>query len=496
MVAVREIVHPSIDERKARGLEARDRTPVSSHTKWHPAADRPDPVALLEEQNRTREPDLVPVRHGRMMVSPFTFYRGAAKIMAADLNDTPVAGLEAQLCGDAHLSNFGAFASPERILLFDLNDFDETLPGPFEYDVKRMAASFTIAGRNNGFSKADTRAATLASVTAYRETMAEFAQMRTMDIWYARLDEDELISNIRGLVTEVATEAKGAKAEKERKKAKKDQKEEEQAKRAEKRAVQEVEKAHTRDSLQALSKLGELVDGRYRIISQPPIVVPLRDLAATYGLSAEEAEQAIHEQFRAYRATLQDDRRHVLEQFQIVDAARKVVGVGSVGTRAFIVLLQGRDAQDPLFLQIKEATASVLEPYVRRSRYRQHGERVVQGQRLMQAASDIYLGWTKGLDERRHFYWRQLRDMKGSATVEAMTPFALTFYARTCGWTLARAHARSGDPVATAEYLGNSDEFDKSITDFADRYADQNERDYQEFVAAIRAGRLEALEGV
>ena len=496
MVAVREIAHPSIDERKAKGREARDRTPVSSHTKWRPAADRPDPVALLEEQNRTREPDLVPVRHGRMMVSPFTFYRGAAKIMATDLKDTPVAGLEAQLCGDAHLSNFGAFASPERILLFDVNDFDETVPGPFEYDVKRMAASFTIAGRNNGFSKADTRAATLASVTAYRETMAEFAQMRTMDIWYARLDEDELISAIRGLVTEAATEAKGAKAEKERKKEKTDEKEEKQAKRAEKRAVQEVEKAHARDSLQALSKLGELVDGRYRIVSQPPIVVPLRDLAATYGLSADEAEGAIHEQFRAYRATLQADRRHLLEQFQIVDAARKVVGVGSVGTRAFIVLLQGRDAEDPLFLQIKEATASVLEPYVRRSRYRQHGERVVQGQRMMQAASDIYLGWTKGLDVRRHFYWRQLRDMKGSAIVEAMTPLALTFYARTCGWTLARAHARSGDPVATAEYLGDSDGFDKSITDFSERYADQNVRDYQEFVAAIRAGRLEALEGV
>jgi len=496
MAAVREIAHPSIDERKAKGREARNRTPVSSHTNWRPAAHRPDPVALLEEQNRTREPDLVPVRHGRMMVSPFTFYRGAAKIMATDLKDTPVAGLEAQLCGDAHLSNFGAFASPERILLFDLNDFDETVPGPFEYDVKRMAASFTIAGRNNGFSKADTRAATLASVTAYRETMAEFAQMRTMDIWYARLDEDELISAIRGLVTEAATEAKGAKAEKERKKEKADEKEEKQAKRAEKRAVQEVEKAHARDSLQALSKLGELVDGRYRIVSQPPIVVPLRDLAATYGLSADEAEGAIHEQFRAYRATLQADRRHLLEQFQIVDAARKVVGVGSVGTRAFIVLLQGRDAEDPLFLQIKEATASVLEPYVRRSRYRQHGERVVQGQRMMQAASDIYLGWTKGLDVRRHFYWRQLRDMKGSAIVEAMTPLALTFYARTCGWTLARAHARSGDPVATAEYLGDSDEFDKSITDFSERYADQNVRDYQEFVAAIRAGRLEALEGV
>ena len=495
-MAVQKIAHPSIDERKAKGLEARDRTPLSSHTKWRPAADRPDPVALLEEQNRTREPDLVPVRHGRMMVSPFTFYRGAAKIMATDLKDTPVAGLEAQLCGDAHLSNFGAFASPERILLFDLNDFDETLPGPLEYDVKRMAASFTIAGRNNRFSKADIRAATLASVTAYREAMAEFAQMRTMDIWYAHLDEHELISGIRGLVTDAASEAKGAKKEKQRKKEKKDQMEEKQAKQAEKRAVQAVEKAHTRDSLQALSKLGELVDGRYRIVSQPPIVVPLRDLAATYGLSAGEAERGIHERFRNYRGTLQDDRRHLLEQFQIVDAARKVVGVGSVGTRAFIVLLEGRDAQDPLFLQIKEATASVLEPYVRKSRYRQHGERVVQGQRMMQAASDIYLGWTKGLDESRHFYWRQLRDMKGSAIVEAMTPFALTFYARTCGWTLARAHARSGDPVATAEYLGDSDEFDKSITDFSERYADQNERDYQEFVAAIKAGRLEALEGV
>ena len=495
-MAVQKIAHPSIDERKAKGLEARDRTPLSSHTKWRPAADRPDPVALLEEQNRTREPDLVPVRHGRMMVSPFTFYRGAAKIMATDLKDTPVAGLEAQLCGDAHLSNFGAFASPERILLFDLNDFDETLPGPLEYDVKRMAASFTIAGRNNRFSKADIRAATLASVTAYREAMAEFAQMRTMDIWYAHLDEHELISGIRGLVTDAASEAKGAKKEKQRKKEKKDQMEEKQAKQAEKRAVQAVEKAHTRDSLQALSKLGELVDGRYRIVSQPPIVVPLRDLAATYGLSAGEAERGIHERFRNYRGTLQDDRRHLLEQFQIVDAARKVVGVGSVGTRAFIVLLEGRDAQDPLFLQIKEATASVLEPYVRKSRYRQHGERVVQGQRMMQAASDIYLGWTKGLDESRHFYWRQLRDMKGSAIVEAMTPFALTFYARTCGWTLARAHARSGDPVATAEYLGDSAEFDNSITDFSERYADQNERDYQEFVVAIKAGRLEALEGV
>jgi|CZKW01.1.fsa_nt_gi uncharacterized protein (DUF2252 family) len=492
-MAVQVISHPSIDERRAAGKQTRERTPPSSHAGWRPAADRPDPVALLEAQNVTREPDLVPVRHGRMMVSPFTFYRGAAKIMAADLKDTPVAGLDAQLCGDAHLSNFGVFASPERRLLFDLNDFDETLPGPFEYDVKRMTASFMIAARNNGFSKADARAATQASVTAYREAMAAFAQMPTMDVWYAHLDEDELMGAIRSTVAQTKKEAKGAKKGK---KGKKDEGQEKLAKLAEKRAEKTAAKAHTRDSLQALSKLGELVDGQYRIVSQPPVIVPARDLAATYGLSPDEVMPVIHDQFRAYRATLQDDRRHLLERFEIVDAARKVVGVGSVGTRAFIVLLQGRDAQDPLFLQIKEATASVLEAYLPKSRYRQHGERVVQGQRMMQAASDIYLGWTKGLDVNRHFYWRQLRDMKGSVLVELMTPLGLTFYARTCGWTLARAHARSGDPVAIAEYLGDSDAFDRSITDFCERYADQNERDYQEFVTAVRSGRLEALEGV
>ncbi|HEY2307209.1 MAG TPA: DUF2252 family protein [Streptosporangiaceae bacterium] len=510
-MAVRRIAHPSIDDRKARGLEARDQAQLSGHAKWRPAADRPDPVALLEEQDITREPDLVPVRHGRMMVSPFTFYRGAAKIMAADLKDTPVAGLGVQLCGDAHLSNFGLFASPERRLLFDLNDFDETLPGPFEYDVKRMAASFTIAARNNGFSRADTRAATLASVSAYREAMAAFAQMPTMEIWYAHLDEDELMAAVRGAVAGTATRDKTAKKqEKADKQEKAPKKQEKRAAKGEKAAKEEVkaariaekrvdkirEKAHTRDSLQALSKLGELVDGTYRIVSQPPIVVPARDLAATYGLSPKQVMPAIRDQFRAYRATLQDDRRQLLERFEIVDAARKVVGVGSVGTRAFIVLLQGRDAQDPLFLQIKEATASVLEPYVRRSRYRQHGERVVQGQRMMQAASDIYLGWTKGLDVRRHFYWRQLRDMKGSAEPELMRPVGLTFYAGICGWTLARAHARSGDPVAMAEYLGETDAFDKSITGFSERYADQNERDYQEFTEAVKSGRLTAVEDV
>jgi uncharacterized protein (DUF2252 family) len=488
-VAAKRITHLGADERKAQGADARGRTPPSSHRGWRPAVDRPDPVALLEEQNTTREPDLVPVRHGRMMVSPFTFYRGAAKIMAADLKDTPTAGLVVQLCGDAHLSNFGVFASPERKLLFDLNDFDETLPGPFEYDVKRMAASFTIAAGNNGFSKADTRAATLASVAAYRQAMAEFAQMRTMDIWYAHLAEDELMGAVRGVVAE-AKKGGGKKANA------KHEQEVKAAKRAQKTAEKTREKAHTRDSLQALSKLGELVDGRYRIVSQPPIVVPARELEAVYGMSSEEVSKAVGEQLRAYRATLQDDRRHLLERFEVVDMARKVVGVGSVGTRAFIVLLQGRDTGDPLFLQIKEATTSVLEDHLPKSRYQQPGERVVHGQRLMQAASDIFLGWTRGVDVQRHFYWRQLRDMKGSALVEAMAPVGLTFYARTCGWTLARAHARSGDPVAIAEYLGDDDAFDRSITDFSERYAGQNEQDFQEFVKAVRSGRIEALEGL
>jgi len=428
-----------------------------------------------------------------MMVSPFTFYRGAAKIMAADLKDTPVAGLDAQLCGDAHLSNFGVFASPERRLLFDLNDFDETLPGPFEFDVKRMAASVTIAARNNGFSKADARASTLASVTAYREAMAEFADMRTMDVWYAHLDEDGLMAAARGMVAETA---KGSKAKKSKAAAKAAGRDEKLAQKALKRAEKAREKAHTRDSLQALSKLGELVDGGYRIVSQPPIVVPARDLASTYGMSPDEVVPMLHDRFRAYRATLQDDRRHLLERFEVVDMARKVVGVGSVGTRAFIILLQGRDGGDPLFLQVKEATASVLETYLPKSRYRQHGERVVQGQRMMQAASDIYLGWTKGRDVNRHFYWRQLRDMKGGAVVESMTPVGLMLYARTCGWTLARAHARSGDPVTIAEYLSDGDAFDRSLTDFSERYADQNEQDFEEFVKAVRSGRLEAVEGV
>ena len=466
---VTKVEHPTVDERRAHGKEAGNRTPVSSHEGWTPAPDRADPVALLEAQNTSREQDLVPVRHGRMKVSPFTFYRGAAKIMAADLKDTPRAGLTVQLCGDAHLSNFGAFASPERRLMFDINDFDETLPGPFEYDVKRMAASFTIAAQNNGFTKADTKAVTLASVAAYRMAMADFAGMRTMDLWYAHLAEEDIVAGAK-----VALKAD-----------KKDLK----------RGEKNLQKARTRDSLQALAKLGELVDGSYRIVSQPPIVVPMRDLAVTYGLTPEELEPAIREQFRAYRATLQDDRRLLLERFRVVDIARKVVGVGSVGTRAFIVLLMGRDDDDPLFLQVKEATTSVLEDHLPKSRYRQHGERVVQGQRKMQAASDIFLGWTRGLDTTRWFYWRQLRDMKGSALVELMSPGAMTYYAQLCGWTLARAHARSGDAVAIAECLGDSDAFDRAIADFSKRYAAQNERDYTEFVRAIESGRLPSVDG-
>ena len=508
----------SIDERAAKGTEAQVRAPLSAHAAWTPAAGRPSPVDLLVEQETTREPDLIPVRHGRMMVSPFTFYRGAAKIMAEDLKNTPTAGLSAQLCGDAHLSNFGAFASPERRLLFDLNDFDETLPGPFEYDVKRMAVSFVLAARDNGFSRAEALAAAQAAVAGYREAMADFAQRKTMDLWYASLDESE-IQRVARVVAEAADKAEKTDEKAVKKTAKKVTKDKTGAKRkdvpagkadktsekearrqadmarlAEKRVAKFSAKARTRDSLSALSKLAEVVDGRYRIVSQPPVVIPLRELAPE--LSPAQLDHMIRDQFRRYRATLQPDRKRLLERFEIVDVARKVVGVGSVGTRGFIALLQGRDSGDPLFLQAKEATTSVLEAHLPRSKYRNHGQRVVQGQRIMQAASDIFLGWTVGVDVNRHFYWRQLRDMKGSVVIEEMTPLGLTLYGRLCGWTLARAHARSGDPVAMAAYLGQTDEFDRVIGAFSERYADQNERDYDEFIAAIKDGRLTATEGV
>jgi len=474
------VTHFTASERAARGRSARAECPRSSHGSFELAPDR-DPVAILEAQAATRVPELVPVRYGRMLVSPFTFYRGAAAVMAHDLASTPRAGLSAQLCGDAHLANVGGYASPERSLVFDLNDFDETLPGPFEWDVKRMAVSFVVAARDNGFTPAEAREAAKASVTAYREAMAGFAAQGTMDIWYASLDEDEIMAAVRGASKATAK----AKLTPDRAK---------MAKLAEKRVTEAAAKAHTRDSLQALSKLGELDDGRYRIVNQPPVVIPLRDLAPE--LTPDHLNKLIREQFTAYRASLQPDMRHLLGHFEVVDVARKVVGVGSVGTRCFIVLLQGRDASDPLFLQVKEATNSVLEEHLPRSRYRQHGQRVVQGQKLMQATSDIYLGWARGVDVNRHFYWRQLRDMKGSVVIEQMTPLGLILYAQLCGWTMARAHARSGDPVAIAAYLGRSDTFDRAITDFTERYAGQNERDYEEFVTAIKSGRLECVEGI
>jgi uncharacterized protein (DUF2252 family) len=471
-MAAKKVTHPTLEERRAQGKQARAGTPRSSYEGWTPADDRADPVALLEEQNESREPDLVPVRHGRMAASPFTFFRGGAKIMAADLKDTARSGLEVQLCGDAHLSNFGVFASPERTLLFDLNDFDETLPGPFEYDVARLSASFVIAGRNNGLTAADTRASASASIAAYRAAMHDFAAMRTLDIWYSRLDAEAVLA---------AATAAATKAER----------------KAAARAEKGLAKARSKDSLQALSKLTEVVDGHHRIISDPPVLIPGRDLSATaYGIAPDEVQAAVHQMLQQYRSTLSDDRRRLLERFEFVDFARKVVGVGSVGTRAWIALLRGRDGEDPLFLQIKEATPSVLEDHLPKSRFRQPGERVVQGQRMMQAASDIFLGWTKGVDASRFYYWRQLRDMKGSATVERLDPAEMGWYAGVCGWTLARAHARSGDAVALATFLGTSDRFDRAMTDFAERYADRNEQDYEAFIGAIRSGRLEAVEGV
>jgi len=470
-MSARRIGRRSVEDRLATGRAARTLVPRSSHRGWEPAPDRPDPVGVLEEQDALREPDLVPVRHGRMMVSPFTFYRGAAKVMATDLKDTPCARLDVQLCGDAHLLNFGVFASPERTLLFDLNDFDETLPGPFEYDLKRLATSFVIAGRNNGFSDDVNSTIATTSVAAYREGMSSFAEMGTLTVWYSHLPAEQAFDVVRRSATKKSQLKELRLGEK------------------------VLQKAQTHDSLQALSKLGEIVKGQYRIVSQPPLVVPLRVIERTDGFDPDDVQRVLTKLLHDYRATLDDGRRQLLERFALIDVARMVVGVGSVGTRAYIALLEGRDQQDPLFLQVKEATASVLEQHLPKSRYRNHGERVVRGQRMMQAASDIFLGWTKGPDDR-HYYWRQLRDMKGSAHVEAMSADALTVYARACGWTLARAHARSGDPVAIGEYLGRRGSFDRAIADFSCRYADQNDRDYDAFVDAVRGGRLQAVEGV
>jgi uncharacterized protein (DUF2252 family) len=443
-------------QRHERGRDARRLVPRGSHAEWAPAPDRPDPLKLLEAQARDRIPELLPIRYGRMMASPFAFLRGSALVMANDLAGTPKSGIQAQLCGDAHLLNFGAYASPERTLLFDLNDFDETLPGPWEWDLKRLAASFVVAGRDNGFDAADCRNAARAVTASYRQRMTEFSEMGELEVWYTRIGEEE----IKGLLTEARA-----------------------GKRTSKKLSKNVQKARGRDSLHALSKLTTVVDGRRRISDDPPLLVRMPE--------GDEIRAQINAILESYKRTLQEDRRHLLERYRFVDAARKVVGVGSVGTRAYVVLLEGRDQDDPLFLQVKEAGASVLERYVESNTYEHHGHRVVAGQRLMQAASDIFLGWFRGT-EGRDFYWRQLKDMKGSAKVESMSPDELVLYAGICGWALARAHARSGDRVQIAGYLGKSDRFDRSVADFAEAYADQNERDHAALCAAVKAGRVAA----
>ena len=470
MAAVRKVAHLSVEERVARGKAARNEVPRSSHGRWVPAEHRPDPIALLEEQAASRVPELVPIRYGRMLVSPFTFYRGAALIMAADLAATPRSGLNAQLCGDAHLSNFGVFASPERQLMFDINDFDETLPGPWEWDVKRLMASFEIAGRNRGFAADQRRQIVLAGVAEYRAGLNEAAGRRNLDVWYAHVEAEKLFGELK-------SEANA----KQRAKAKAN-----------------LAKARTRDSMQAFSKLTHEVDGERRIIADPPLITPIEDLMPP-GRERTEVEDELRGLIRTYRQTLETDRRQLLEEFHYVHAARKVVGVGSVGTRAWILLMLGRDDQDPLFLQAKEAQESVLERFVGKSEYTNHGQRVVAGQRLMQAASDIFLGWERltGIDaQSRDFYIRQLRDWKGSADVDTMAASVMLLYSRMCAATLARAHARSGDRIAIASYLGNSDSFDRAIADFSTAYADQNERDYQALVDAVKSGRLAAQTGL
>jgi uncharacterized protein (DUF2252 family) len=459
----------SVAERVRRGKLARRVAPRSSHAAFVPSETRADPVEVLERQASTRLPDLVPVRYGRMLVSPFTFYRGAALIMAADLASTPRSELTVQCCGDAHLSNFGLFASPERNLVFDLNDFDETLPGPWEWDVKRLAVSMLVAAINNGYEVADQEQAVLATVEAYRNAMRQFATMNNLDIWYAHLNSDRAVQEWRSqLDPKIA-----------------------------RRTDRVLAKARTRDSMAAFSKLTHEVDGEVRIVDQTPLIIPISQLAP---LERDQLYDGLRRLLAGYRDTLEYHRRILLDQFELADVARKVVGVGSVGTRAWIALMVGRDGQDPLFLQVKEAEASVLEEFVGASEFSTHGERVVHGQRLMQAAGDILLGWFRfkeGIDGRAHdYYVRQLKDWKGSAEIEQMVPDGLTMYGRLCGWTLARAHARSGDPIAIGAYLGAGTPFDRAILEFAGAYAEQNDRDYQSLVAAVHDGRIAAEVGV
>jgi uncharacterized protein (DUF2252 family) len=474
--APKAVTHLSDSERREKGKRARTDAPRSSQGLFEPAADRPDPVALLESQAVTRVPELVPIRYGRMLVSPFTFYRGAALIMASDLSTTSRSGLTAQICGDAHLSNFGVFGSPERALVFDCNDFDETLPGPWEWDVKRLAASIVIAARELGFAKDVRTEAVVGLGRVYREAMRQMAAMTTLEVWYSRVDVENVVS-----LLEAQAAATGSKAEA----------------RMAATAGKVAAKARTKDSMKALAKLTTVKDGVRRIVSDPPLVVPVEELYPE--LQSQGLMQLFHQLLRGYRTSLPTDRRHLLEQYKFVQMARKVVGVGSVGTRVWIMLLHGPSEDDVLFLQAKEAEASVLERFTKKSQYANHGARVVAGQRLMQASSDIFLGWqhAEGIDGvTRDFYVRQLQDWKSSVDSDSARPAGLKAYGELCAHTLARAHARSGDRMAIAAYLGNSDTFDRALSEFAERYADQNERDYETFAAACSNGRLHAEQGL
>ncbi len=466
--------HLTVDERIARGRAARVTAPRAGHGRWVPAADRPDPIALLEEQGESRVPHLVPIRYGRMLASPFTFYRGAALIMAADLATTPVSGVTVQACGDAHLSNFGLFGTPERQLIFDINDFDETLPGPWEWDVKRLAASFEIMGRDRGFQRADRRAIVMAGVAEYRNRIRQAAGMATLGAWYDQLEAGVLLNLVRQETKVKRVSKKEARA-----------------------FERDVQQAHTRDSTRVFAKRAGHIEGELRIVADPPLIVPIEDIIVP-GSEWENSEPLIKKLLSSYRRTL-GHHHHPIEEFRYVHSAYKMVGVGSVGTRCYIMLMVGRDHNDPLFLQVKEAQASVLERFAGTSTYRNHGERVVAGQRLMQAATDIFLGWVriKGLDGvTRDYYVRQFHDWKGGADVDNLLVPGASLYARICGATLARAHARWGDRIAIASYLGKGNAFDRAIADFSAGYADQNERDYAAFTAAVESGRLTARTGL
>ncbi|MBR7835139.1 DUF2252 domain-containing protein [Actinospica durhamensis] len=462
---------PTLGERAQHGTDVRKEVAPEQHALFSAAQGRRDPVEILEQQGATRVPELVPIRYGRMLVSPFTFYRGAAAVMAADLAATPTSGLTVQLCGDAHLANFGLFASPERRLVFDVNDFDETHPGPWEWDVKRLAASLEVAARQNGFSGKQRRKIQLATVRRYQGAMRQFADMHELDLWYASTDTDRLPADLVARLT----------------------------KPAKKKLERTLAKARTRDQYRSFKKLTAIVDGERRITADPPLIVPISELLPE--MAAEQLELQLRGLLARYQHTLQPDRRALAQAFEFVDMARKVVGVGSVGTRCWILLMRGHGEGDPLFLQAKEAQRSVLAEYggLGGPRFRNEGERVVDGQRLMQAASDILLGWetVQGIDGKtRDFYVRQLADWKGSFEIEGALPSGLAQYGQLCGWTLARAHARSGDRVAIASYLGDDSTFAHAIAEFSAAYADQNERDYAALEKAERDGRITARSGV